>query len=62
MFKMARFKVGDRVMEKNNCFGNGDKIGIVRSVNTFCFLSYSVAFRGMGLFEYHKGELKGVKK
>lgn len=60
---MAVFKVGDLVMEKDNCFGQGDKIGIIKSVDSFGFLAYQVKYKGdVDLWEYHKGELRGVKE
>lgn len=59
---MGRFKVGDRVKEKDNFFGMGDKVGVVVGVDTIGFLSYSVRHEGyIELWEYHKGDLKRCK-
>jgi len=59
---MAKFKIGDRVMEKPpNDFGYHGKVGKVVFVKSYPFLVYNVKHTDGRIQEYHKGELKRVK-
>ena len=52
---MSILKVGDLIQEKNNVFGQKDKIGKIIRVNRFGFLVYNVKYpNDKNIWEYHR--------